>query len=217
MFSPGRLLSTAFLAACVYGLFFAVPPGLRAEGQFDASRLAAQEIDVWKATRGHEEFGVYIALVPMLREQYRYSWFRAGQAAYYLARAKTTFVDMRTRYERVLPDLEDAATIERDWMAASFSPSAVARAELDWWVTRRLPNLNGADQVAALIAQDYALRYQVPAGAMMDAAARRAYAQDLADQGGNDPNWAAVTKALTESYQALYRALNRSRSRAVPE
>ena len=217
MLSPGRLFATAFFAACVYGLFFAVPAGPRAEGQFDPERLAALEIDVRKAARGHEQFGVYIALVPMLREQYRYSWFRAGQAAYPLARATTAFVDMRARYERVLPDLEDAAAIERDWMSSTFTPSAVARAELDWWVTRRLPNLSGADQVAPMIAQEYALRYQVPVGAMMDAAERRAHAEDLIDQGGVDPNWAVVTTALAESYQALHRALNRPRTRAVPE
>jgi hypothetical protein len=210
--SVGRLLSIALLAAGVYGLFFALPSGERAEGRFDPERLAAAEVDVLKALRGHEEFGVYIALVPMLREQHRYSWFRAGQASYYVAHAMTQFIDMRQRYERVLPDLEEAARIERDWMDASFDPAVAARAELDWWVTRRLPNLNRPEQVAPLIAQDYAVRYHVSTGAVMDAAYRRAQALALTEQ--IDPNWTEITKVLVDSNTALASALTRPRSAA---
>jgi hypothetical protein len=210
VFSPGRLVFAAVLAGCVYFGFFAVPPGPRAEGQFDPARLASSEVELWKAARGHEEFGVYMSLVSVLREQHRYSWFRAAQASYYLGRATTAFVDMRGRYEHLLPDLEDAATIERDWMQASFDPTAVARAQLTWWVTRRMPNLNSVDQIAPLIADDYALRYDVPARLVMDAAQRRATALNLAETGGLDPDWATVTSLLTESNRALQQGLSRA-------
>lgn len=217
MFSPGRLIVAALAAACVYGLFLAAPPGPRAEGQYDAAVLAAHETEVWKAVRGHEEFGVYLALVPTLREQYRYTWFRAAQASYYVARAMTTFPGMRTRYERLMPDLEAAATIERDWMGSGFDPARVARAQLNWWVTRRMPNLNSIDQIAPLIAEEYSLRYDVASGAMMDAALRRAEAVDLADRGGLDPDWRAVTKLLTESHRTVQRVIEARARRPVPD
>jgi len=207
--STGRLIFYGLVAVLVYMLFFSVPAGDRAEGQFDADRLAASEIDVLKANLGREEFGVYIAVVPMLREQHRYSWFRAGQAGYYMARALTQFAGMRQRYERVLPDLVEAATIERNWMGASFDPAAAARAQLDWWVTRRLPNLNSASQVAPLIAREYAVRYRIPEGAGMDAALRRAQALDLSQQ--IDPNWTEVQNLLAESNRSLAQALDRSK------
>ena len=212
MLSPGRLVLAALLAALVYGGFYAVPAGDRAEGRFDPERLASREVEVWKATQAREEWGAYIAVVPMLREQCRYSWFRAAQASFYVARAMTTFVTLRGRYERVLPDLEDAATIERDWMGATFDPAAVARAQLNWWVTRRMLNLNSVDQIASLIADEYRLRYNVPESLVMDAALRRAEAADMAEAGGGDPNWSAVTKLLVESNRRLQQAVARPRA-----
>jgi hypothetical protein len=217
MLSPGRLILAALAAACVYGLFVAAPPGPRGEGQYDAAVLAAREVEVWKAVRGREEFGVYLALVPMLREQHRYTWFRAAQASYYLSRAMTAFPGMRTRYERVLPDLEAAAAVERDWMGSTFDPAQVARAQLNWWVTRQMPNLNSVGQVAPLIAEEYSLRYRVASDAVMDAAFRRAEAADLADHGGADPDWRSITKLLTESHRAVQVALAARARRSVPD
>jgi hypothetical protein len=206
--SPGRLLFLILVFAGVYALFFSAPRGDRAEGRFDADRLAAREVEVLQASQGREEFGVYIAVVPMLREQYRYSWFRAAQAGFYMARALTQFVDMRQRYERILPDLVEAATIERNWMNASFDPAAAARAQLDWWVTRRLPNLNSASQIAPLIAHEYSLRFRISESAAADAGLRRAQALDLAQQ--IDPKWSEVRALLRESNEALAQALTRS-------
>jgi hypothetical protein len=207
MLSLGRLFAIALLAAIVYAGFFAVPPGPPGHGHYDADALAADEVTVLQSVPARDEWGTFAAMVPMLREQDRYSWFRAAEAAYYLSRAELTFVGLRERYERVLPDLEDVAAIEKAWMGAAYDPSAVARAELNWWVTRRLPNLNSVDQVAPLIAEEYALRYHAPAGQMMEAATRRAEALDLA--GRTDPDWKSVGKLLAESHRALQQALVR--------
>ena len=92
MFSVGRLLMAVVIGLLVYTAFFAVPPGARADGQFDPDKVAASELAVWKSAQAQDEFAVYTNLVLMLREQYRYSWFRAAQAGFYLARATTTFV-----------------------------------------------------------------------------------------------------------------------------
>jgi hypothetical protein len=56
-------------------------------------------------------------------EQYRYSWAKAATAAFYLARAAQRFSNLRSGYEVVLPDLERAYAIARDWTSASFESS----------------------------------------------------------------------------------------------
>jgi hypothetical protein len=81
---------------------------------------------------------------------------------------------MRDDYERVLPDLERAYTIERQWLDARFDPAAAARAELAWWVARRTPGQNSGEHVGQLIANEYALLYEVPREGLRDAATLRA-------------------------------------------
>ena len=52
----------------------------------------------------------------------------------------------------VLPDLEHAYAIAKDWTGATYDPSAVARAELAWWIARRDPAARSPENVGALIA-----------------------------------------------------------------
>ena len=47
---------------------------------------------------------------------------------------------------------------------AEFDPGAVAQAELAWWVGRRTPNQDSPEQVGGLIADTWALLYDVPRG-----------------------------------------------------
>src|SRR5207247_2318796 len=101
-------------------------------------------------------------LVTMLREQYHYSWATATIQGFHLARAAATFGDATEHYEAVLPDLEAAYTSAKNWMHAGFDPRLVARAELDWWVARRIPGRNSPLQVGGLIADEYALLYETP-------------------------------------------------------
>jgi len=207
MLSVGRIVTVTVIGVLVYTAFWAVPPGERADGLYDVEKVAASELAVWRAAQAQEEFGAFLNLVAMLREEHRYSWFRAAQASFHLARATTTFVGLRSRYERVLPDLEDAAAVHKAWTDAPFDPAAVARAQLTWWVTRRLPNLNSVDQLTPLILEEYALRYRVTSGAAVEAAQWRAQAVLLFDATGTDPNVAELTKLLVESHRSLARAL----------
>src|SRR5689334_24942476 len=102
MFSFGRLLMLALLGTVVYVGFFQLPPGAPEDGRFDPDKLAVDEVDLWRASKIQEEFSIYTSAVVMLREQHRYSWFRAAQAGYYLARAASVFATLKQRYERVL-------------------------------------------------------------------------------------------------------------------
>jgi hypothetical protein len=212
MLRPFRLLMLAALAALVYAGFFWVPTHPAPDGAFDAGPVATHEAAAWQAVRARQDFAVYFNFVQMLRERHRYTWFRALESGFYLSRATNTFAGLHTRYERVLPDLETVAGIEKAWHKASFDPVAVARAELNWWVTRRMQNLNTVDQIAALIAEELALRYPRAGGGVVDATNLRAQAVKLLDEGGVDPDWPTITKLLTQSYRALGGALSPARA-----
>jgi hypothetical protein len=208
----GRQVIAGVLAVTVLGLVVLVypPPGPRSMRVFDPDRTAALELDMWQAYYQKENVRLFRGLVTLLHEQYRYSWGKATSAGFYLARAAATFAKARDGYERVLPDLERAYTIARDWTGAGFDPAAVSRAELAWWVARRIPGQNSPEQVGALIAEEYALLYDVPRERVMTAAVLRARAGRLRDDGGDHADWPTVSRLLFESYRELHTALGGS-------
>jgi hypothetical protein len=205
-----RLIRLAVVVLLAVGVWaaFAAPSGPRSLRVFDPDRVAALELDMWQAYYKKEKVRLFRGLVTMLHEQNRYSWVRASQAGFYLARAAATFGDARSDYERVLPDLEKAYTIERDWMGASFDPAAVAKAELAWWVARRVPGQNSAEQVGALIARENGLLFGVPDAQVLEASTLRARAGRLRDEGGENADWPEVSRLLVASYRELHRAVN---------
>ena len=175
---------------------------------FDADRLATLELDMWQAYYRKETLRLFRGLVITLHEQYRYSWAKATEAAFHLARAARTFSDLRSGYDVVLPDLERAYTIARDWTGSTFDPAAVARAELAWWVARRVPGQDSPEHVGGLIADEYALLYDVPRDRVVNASLLRARAGRLRDEGGAHADWPAVSRLLLDSYRELHAAVS---------
>jgi hypothetical protein len=193
--------------AAVWGLGIQTPPGPRSARTFDPDRLADLEVDMWRAYYEKENVALFRALLIALREQFHYPWSKAGRAGYHLARAAADFGKAHDNYERVLPDLEKAYSISRDWTGAGFDPAQVARAELAWWVARREPGQRDPANVGKLIAVVYARFYEVPEEKVREAGLLRAQAADLHDRGGVNPNWGEVRRLLHESYRSLRAAL----------
>lgn len=211
--SPGRrgllVACGLLLLAGLYALVIAHPSGPRSLRVFDPDRTAALELDMWQAYYAKENLRLFRGLVTLTHEQYRYPWATSARASFYLARAAATFGNARGNYEVVLPDLERAYAIARDWSGARFDPTAVARAELAWWVARREPGENSAEQVGVLIARENALLYEVPFDRVLRASTLRARAGKLRDDGGAAADWNEVGRLLTESYRALREAVRR--------
>ena len=196
----------------VGGLYYAGwvmrPDGPRNHRVFDADRLADLEVEMWKAYYAKARVRLFRLLVVSLHEQYRYPWAPATRAGFYFARAAGRFGDLREGYEIVLPDLEKAYAIGKAWTDARYDPAAVARAELAWWVARRVPGQNSPEQVGALMADLNALVYDAPRDRVLEASILRARAGRLRDDGGEKADWAAVSQLLHESYRSLSKALN---------
>ena len=175
---------------------------------FDPNRLADLEVRMWQAYYSKEKVRLFALLVTMLHEQYHYSWATAAREGLHLARAAATFGDLRGNYEIVLPDLEAAYATAKGWLNAGFDPRSVARAELSWWVARRIPGQNSPEQVGTLMAEEYALLYETSRARVADAALLRAQAGALRDAEAAQPDWGTIGRLLQQSYRDLLLALS---------
>lgn len=207
MFRPFRLIMLAALTLGVYMGFFQVPDDKGGVADFDPSVVAKHELEAWQAAKAKEEFGTFVAHTLQMRELHRYSWFRAAQTGLDMARTSLVFGDLRGRYERVLPNLEAVAAVEKTWKNAAFEPAEVARAELNWMVTARMPLLNDLNEVSAQMAEDYGLRFGLRSDQMFAAAAPRAEAFKTLITATVDPDWPSILALLEQSYRSLQQAL----------
>jgi hypothetical protein len=203
-----RALIVALVAAAAFAGYVLVPPsGPRSMRHFNADRMADLELRMWQAYYGKAKVRVFRLLVTMLHEQYHYSWAVATIEGFHLARAAATFADAKDHYDAVLPDLEAAYGTAQEWLHAGFDPHAVARAELAWWVARRIPGQNSAPQVGRLMADEYALLYEATRERVVRAALLRAEAAALRDAESEHPDWTTIGRLLQESYRELLSAL----------
>ena len=212
MFRPFRLIMLALLALGVYAGFFQVPSDKPGVAEFDPVVVAKREVEAWQAARAHEEVGAFVAHVLQARELHRYSWFRAAQVGLDMARTTTRFLDLRARYERVLPNLEAVAEVEKGWKKLDYNSADVARMQLNWMVTARLPNLNDTNEIASQMAEEYGMRYGMRSDQMFTPAASRAQAFKLMITSTTDPDWHGITELLIESYASLQKTLQGSRT-----
>lgn len=207
MFRPFRLIMLAALALGVYVGFFQIPDDKPGVADFNPSVVATREMEGWRAGRADEEYGAFIAHVLQMRELHRYTWFRAVQTGIDTARTSLVFGDLRGRYERVLPNLEAVAAVEKAYRRAAFEPAVVARTQLNWMVTARMPNLNDLNEISSQMAEEYGLRYGLRSDQMFAAAQPRAEAFKMMITSEADPDWPAILALLEQSYVALQRAL----------
>jgi len=202
-------IAIAGAVVLAFAIAFAVTPprGPRSMRVFNPDRLADLEVRMWQAYYAKERVRLFALLVTMLHEQYRYSWATATKEAFHLARAAARFGDLKGGYEVVLPDLEAAYATAESWLRAGFDPRDVARAELAWWIARRIPGRNSPEQVGALIADEYALLYETRREAVTNAARLRAEAAALRDAEAAEPDWDTIGALLRQSYRDLLAAL----------
>lgn len=208
---PFRTLTVLGLIGLTYVTFFVLPPGPRESSDFDPVRVARLHLEMWKDDTIGNTVGTFTSCAKLLREQYKYSWFRAGQAAYHLASATSQYRSSRNHYDLLLPDLEAANAIERDWLNATFDPGKVAKAELAWWISIRRSELNTLTNISGLIGDELAQRYGGDRGDYAAAATLLARAVDLRQQGGQDPDWSEIGTLLEQHYRELRAVLQARR------
>jgi hypothetical protein len=197
-----RLMFLGFLCAVGYVGFLWVPPGPKTPGAFDPDKLAQLHYEVYQAYDGGAEWGLFVGYTKLLREQNKYSWFRAIDAGFHMARATSSLRTVKSHYAaQLLPDLEYVYTIERDWLGATFDPKAVAQAELDAWVSVKEQMPNQMEMTTNSLAVRDALRFSTSESATRGPAALFARAEAMRDDENTD--WPTVFALLTDASRAL--------------
>ena len=167
---------------------------------------------MWQAYYAKQRVRLFGLLIVTLREQYHFSWATATATGFRFAKAAATFGDATGDYDRVLPDLERGFSTVKSHSDARFDPASVARAELAWWVARRIPGRNAPEQVGSLMADDYAQIYGVSPDTVLRAAVLRSQAGALRDAAAEHPDWVSIRRLLTDSYRDLHTSVNAVRS-----
>jgi hypothetical protein len=221
MFRPFRILVLGALALLIYAAFYAAPGNKPDADAFDPDTVAGYELEMWKATKVHSEFSIFLNSTMMLRGVHRMTWFRAAQEGYSAARALNGFVFLTAKYERVMPDLEAALEVEKTAKQLTFDSAVIARTQLNWLVAARLrtPGDNDPGHIAALMAEEYGPRFRLRPDQVYAATAPRAEAYKMWISSGPDPDYATIGRLLIESYRALQLALQRAhapRPAAIP-
>ncbi len=175
---------------------------------FNPERLTDLEVGMWKAYYAKQRIRLFSLLVTLLHEQRHYSWAAATREGFHLARAAATFGDLKGNYDTVLPDLEAAYAMAKEWTHSDFDPHAVAKAELAWWVQRRIPGHDSPEEIGALIADEYALLYETSRARVSEAALFRAQAAALRDAEAGLQDWDRISRLLLQSYTELRSALS---------
>jgi hypothetical protein len=174
---------------------------------FDPDRLAALEVDMWQAYYRRERVRLTRDLMTALLAQYHCSYANAVRVGFRFGRAASRFAVATGGYESVLPDLEKGYAVVRRCVAGAFDPAAVAKAELAWWVARRIPAEQSPEHVGGLIAEKNALIFTVPRERVLEASVLRARAGRLRDERGEQADWQTVSDLLHRSYRALHQAV----------
>jgi hypothetical protein len=211
MLTPSRLVLLLVLGLLTYIVFFSVPVGHPGAAAFDPARLASLEQAVMQAEYERHSVRLFFSIVAKLREEQRYTWFRAADAGFHRTRAILSSRSARVHYDIVLPDLVRAYEIEREWRGVEFDATAAAKAELDSWMARRRIEINTPDYVSGLMAESDAIRYNASHDQMRGAALAKLRALELRDNGGGSPDWNAIRVALIESYRIVHQILRPKR------
>ncbi len=204
--SGGRFVRWGILAvALVFAVF--VFRFVFGRPSFDADKVARAETRMWQAYYAGNETDLGLQLIAQLRRHHGLSLFEAREVGELFARAALKFRSAGGDHDSVcLPDLTRAYSRIQQAADARFDPEEAARAELAWWVARRTPGQNSAEEVGEKIARLYGLLYGKDFQGFVKAGRLRAQAAELRDSGGKDADWGQVENLLRKSYRELKRA-----------
>lgn len=209
MQQSGRAILKSLIIIVVVALLCAAGyQGFSAGPVLEPDEIAAAETRMWQAYYARDLQKLHSEMSALLQAQFRLSSADAERIAKSLVSAAMKFTISRANYEQVvLPDLEVAYLQLRAVLNRSFDPREAARAELDWWIARRIPGRDNPQQVGERIAKLYAIIYGAERPEFLQAGVLRAEAARLRDRGGVNCDWTAVERLLRRSYRVLVDAV----------
>jgi hypothetical protein len=175
--------------------------------EFDPHEVARLETAMWRSYYDHERVKLFSQLATLLRQQFRLTFWRSCQGAYYAARSAVVFQRGRERpeYMQALPHLLDYYGLIHRTSLTPFDVRRVAELELEWWIVHRQRDRHKPGDLERALAELQAAVYQRPAENFRRHARLRAEAMVLRDGGGD---WARIADLLDRSWVALYDAVH---------
>ncbi len=183
----------------------------------DSAKIARYEVLMWQDYYAKNFDGLLHNLVKMLGEQFKLATMDAffiGSRAAYSARlfAKMPSNAKRIDYEKqVLPSIIAFYSSLQKAVAGNWDAQAVAKAELNWWINRRIPGKNSARQIGHGIANLYETLYGKSNKSIRRAGYLRAKAARLRDlqRRRGKIDWPQLQILLEQSYRELYNGINK--------
>lgn len=174
----------------------------------DPKAVAAAETRMWQAYYSADPLRLHRELMSLLQAQFDLKPADANVIAQSLAMAAFKFETSQEGYAlTALPDLQQAFADLKRVTGRRFDAKQAAKAELAWWVARRTPGQDSAQQVGQGIGAVYAILYGRSKPEFIEAGVLRAEAGRLRDQGGANCDWQQVEALLERSYQTLAKGI----------
>ncbi len=197
----GIIIFSFIITIVCLQIMFSHPP-------FDADKIAAAETKMWQAYYSKDKIQLAMNIISLLRNQHSLTLLNAKKIGELLAASAIKFQSASGNYEyAALPDLINAYTLIKQTSGAAFDPEKAARAELAWWVARRTPGQNSAEQVGEKITELYTILYGKTNPEIQKAGLLRAKAAVLRDSGQDKADWIQVESLLKQSYSELKKGI----------
>ncbi len=179
---------------------------------FDPGETARLETAMWRHYYDKRFLALFADLYGLARGQDGFSPLDSARIAVTAARAARAFQPTASRAEAqvAVPLLIDYFAVLARGAPVPVDTVAAARAELDWWQSRR--EAVGPKTYGLTIARVTALVYGVDGDDVRAFGITRAQAMEFRDQRGQsitEADWAAIEQQLLSAYRHLKRAVSR--------
>ncbi len=180
--------------------------------RFDAAEVGRLDAAMWRSYYEKKPVKLFFQLARLLRTQFHAPFWRSHALAYRAAKAAFVFKNGKTRtdYAQALPDLERFYEGLNRLSQREFDTKFVAQRELAWWVIRRERDRHPPAEWEAILANEAAELYHLPADRFREHARLRVEAmlfRDRLDAHITDADWAKIDGLLRESWRAFHAAV----------
>lgn len=181
--------------------------------RFDAAEVGQLDAVMWRSYYEKKPVRLFFQLARLLRKQFHAPFWRSHALAYRAAKAAFVFKNGKTRadYAQALPDLERFYEGLNRLSQRSFDTRFVAQRELEWWIIRRERERHPPAEWEAILADEAAELYHLPADRFREHARLRVEAmllRDRLDTHITEADWAKIDGLLRESWRAFHAAVN---------
>jgi hypothetical protein len=190
-------------------------PFKRNISRINAKETARIDAGMWRSYYEKKKVKLFLQAGHLMREEFRFPFWRSYHVAYYAAKAAFVFKDGQTRadYEKALPYLKIYYGHINDISETRFNADSAAICELEWWIIRRERDRHSPDEWVKWIALTASVVYHLPAEAFHEFARLRVQAMLIRDERGDamtETDWKKINEILLAAWQSFENALQKN-------